>query len=97
MSGALYATKNRRAIPEVSETSARRAFRNIVTVAIATATIASATQAATHSRGFTISCDATTDVTTAVMPMANPPQPGIEVNAVARSIVSRIVRMLLSA
>src|SRR5260370_38784233 len=69
----------------------RRAFLVIATSAIAAATAASANQTRIQRRESSGGPEMTA-ATTAVTPIATPPQPGTAVNSVARDIASRMKR-----
>ena len=88
MGGAKLRT-NFRPGPEKSAEFARCALVAAVGAAMATATNASINQTVSQARGVTCR-EAMAAATSAVIPMATPPQPGTAVNSAALSIVSRI-------
>ena len=83
--------KKRRAGPEVKSDPARFPFRSIDTPPIALASTASPSQVISQRRGVQAdSGSAIAVATNAVIPIAKPPHPGMDVKEPARSIVSRM-------
>src|SRR5205807_7864469 len=90
--------KNRFDAPDMNGASDRRALMAIVPNPIAAPTIASASHVASHMRNdLPRNCCAMIAAPMAVTPTPTPPHPGMDVNDPARSIASRMNRMLSSA